>query len=59
MLYILAKYPEHQEKCREEVDAIFDQKGTIEWWAVCWWSMDDLHSLIPNFGWLGGALEQD
>ena len=31
MLYNLAKYPEHQEKCREEVDAIFDQKGTIEW----------------------------
>ena len=31
MLYNLAKYPEHQEKCREEVDTIFDQKGTIEW----------------------------
>ena len=31
MLYNLAKHPEHQEKCREEVDAIFDQKGTIEW----------------------------
>ena len=37
MLYNLAKHPEHQEKCREEVDAIFDQKGSIEWWAVCLW----------------------
>ena len=37
-LYNLAKYPEHQEKCREEVDAIFDQKGTIEW--------EDLKSLV-------------
>jgi len=31
MLYNLAKHPEHQEKCRKEVDAIFDQKDTIEW----------------------------
>ena len=37
-LYNLAKYPEHQEKCQEEVDAIFDQKGTIEW--------EDLKSLV-------------
>ena len=37
-LYNLAKHPEHQEKCREEVDAIFDQKGAIEW--------EDLKSLV-------------
>ena len=26
-LYNLARYPEHQEKCRQEVDAIFNEKG--------------------------------
>ncbi len=31
ILYNLAKFPEHQEKCRQEVDAIFDEKGAIEW----------------------------
>jgi len=31
MLYNLAKHPEHQEKCRQEVDVIFDQKDTVEW----------------------------
>ena len=30
-LYNLAKFPDHQVKCREEVDAIFDEKGKIEW----------------------------
>ena len=31
VLYLLAKHPEHQAKCREEVDALFDKKDTIEW----------------------------
>lgn len=26
-LYNLARYPEHQEKCREEVDAAFEEDG--------------------------------
>ena len=30
-LYNLARYPEHQEKCRQEVDAIFDEKDVMEW----------------------------
>ena len=30
-LYNLAKFPEHQHKCRDEVDALFDEKGEIEW----------------------------
>ena len=33
-LYSLAKFPEDQEKCRHEVDAIFDQKGSIEWFVL-------------------------
>ena len=28
-LYNLAMYPEHQQKCRDEVDALFDEKGEI------------------------------
>ena len=48
-LYNLATYPEHQYKCREEVDALFDQKDSedLEWCAfldeyfvviiVCMW----------------------
>ena len=31
ILYLLAKHPEHQAKCREEVDALFDKKDAIEW----------------------------
>ena len=30
-LYNLARYPEHQEKCRAEVDEIFEEKGELEW----------------------------
>ena len=30
-LYNLARFPDHQEKCREEVDKIFEEKGQIEW----------------------------
>ena len=32
-LYNLATHPEHQYKCREEVDALFDQKDSedLEW----------------------------
>ena len=29
-LYNLATYPEHQDKCREEADALFDEKGSEE-----------------------------
>eukprot|EP00731_Ephydatia_muelleri_P030208 Em0021g731a len=36
-LYTLAKYSDHQEKCREEVDALFNQKEMLE--------MDDVKSL--------------
>ena len=32
-LYNLARYPEHQEKCRSEVDKIFEDKDEIEWLA--------------------------
>ena len=33
MLYNLAAHPEHQQKCREEADALFAEKGSedIEW----------------------------
>ena len=32
-LYNLSAHPEHQHKCREEVDALFDQKDSedLEW----------------------------
>ena len=32
-MYYLATHPEHQYKCREEVDALFDQKDSedLEW----------------------------
>ncbi len=29
-LYNLAVHPEHQDICRREVDAIFEEKGKIE-----------------------------
>ena len=31
ILYLLAKHPEHQDKCRDEIDAIFKEKDEIEW----------------------------
>ena len=31
VLYLLAKHPEHQAKCREEVDELFERKDAIEW----------------------------
>ena len=30
-LYNLARFPDHQEKCREEVDIILLEKDEIEW----------------------------
>ena len=30
-LYNLARFPDHQEKCRAEVDEIFEEKGELEW----------------------------
>lgn len=35
-LYNLAAHPEHQHKCREEVDALFDQKDSenLEWYVL-------------------------
>ena len=30
-LYNLARFPDHQEKCREEVDAILQEKDQLEW----------------------------
>ncbi|XP_078527776.1 cytochrome P450 4B1-like [Lissotriton helveticus] len=31
ILYCMAKYPEHQEKCREEVKGIMGDRDTMEW----------------------------
>ena len=35
-LYNLATYPEHQQKCREEVDALLEEKGSedMEWYIL-------------------------
>lgn len=30
-LYNLARFPEHQEKCREEIDAVLGSKEEFEW----------------------------
>ena len=36
-LYNLAIHPEHQAKCREEVDALFDEKENedLTWYKQC------------------------
>jgi len=53
-LYCLAKYPFHQEKCREEIQSVLNGRDTFEWWLICdvtkctMWlllSRDDLKSL--------------
>ena len=30
-LYNLARFPEHQQKCRDEVDAVMTDKEELEW----------------------------
>ena len=36
MLFNMAKHPEHQEKCRNEVDKLLDKKSVeeIEWYVI-------------------------
>ncbi|KAG9468048.1 hypothetical protein GDO78_013846 [Eleutherodactylus coqui] len=31
ILYALAKYPEHQERCREEIKEVLGDRDTVEW----------------------------
>ncbi|XP_068098524.1 cytochrome P450 4A5-like [Hyperolius riggenbachi] len=31
MLYCMAKYPEHQEKCREEIREVLGDRDTVQW----------------------------
>ncbi|XP_063794996.1 cytochrome P450 4B1-like isoform X3 [Pseudophryne corroboree] len=31
ILYCMAKYPEHQEKCREEIREVLGERNTVEW----------------------------
>ncbi|KAG8436948.1 hypothetical protein GDO86_007869 [Hymenochirus boettgeri] len=31
ILYCMAKYPEHQQKCREEIKEVLGDKETVEW----------------------------
>ncbi|XP_068095205.1 cytochrome P450 4B1-like isoform X2 [Hyperolius riggenbachi] len=31
LLYCMAKYPEHQEKCREEIRDVLGDRDTVEW----------------------------
>ncbi|KAM4722926.1 cytochrome P450 4B1-like [Rhinophrynus dorsalis] len=31
ILYCMAKYPEHQQKCREEIREVLGQRDTLEW----------------------------
>ncbi|XP_068095128.1 cytochrome P450 4A5-like [Hyperolius riggenbachi] len=31
ILYCMAKYPEHQEKCREEIREVLGDRDTVEW----------------------------
>ena len=35
MLYNMARHPEHQQKCRDEIDELMDKKGKdeIEWYV--------------------------
>ena len=64
-LYNLAAHPEHQHKCREEVDALFDQKEseTLEWCVLLYvqkikqelnlmWSYCSIEVFIFFFLWL-------
>lgn len=30
-LYNLARHPDHQEKCRQEVDAVFNERDEMDW----------------------------
>ena len=48
-LYNLATYPEHQDKCREEADALFDEKGSeeLEWFVF------HVHGYILIYMYLG------
>lgn len=32
LLYIMAKHPDHQQKCREEVKEILGDREDIQWW---------------------------
>ncbi|XP_075038133.1 cytochrome P450 4B1-like [Mixophyes fleayi] len=31
ILYCMAKYPEHQDKCREEIREVLGERNTVEW----------------------------
>ncbi|KAM4641149.1 cytochrome P450 4B1-like [Discoglossus pictus] len=31
ILYCMAKYPEHQQKCREEISEVLGERDTVEW----------------------------
>ena len=51
-LYCLAKYPEHQEKCREEVNEILGPRASIEYddlakLTYIQWCIKESHRLYP------------
>ena len=51
-LYCLAKYPEHQEKCREEVNEILGSRTSIEYddlakLSYIQWCIKESHRLYP------------
>ena len=48
-LYNLATYPEHQDKCREEADTLFDEKGSEE----LEWCVFHVHGYILIYMYLG------